>query len=189
MKNYFEKLVQKKNWYFPNLRAISSKRIVVEYCIPICNQYTIVSGKGKLFIGRDCEFGFRLGGHHRHGSIEIQPRYENSKIVISDKVSTNNNIFICAANNIEIGKDTLIGEGVTIMDHEAHGISPKFRRDMGEIGEVKIGSSVWIGNNAIILKNTIIGDNTIVAAGAVVTGKFPSNVIIGGVPAKVIKDL
>lgn len=189
LSNYIKKLVQKKNWYYPNLTAIFSKRIVVGYRIPLCNQYTIISGKGKLILGKDCEFGFRLGGRHRHGSVEIQPRYENSKIVISDKVSTNNNIFLCAANYIEIGQSTLIGEGVTIMDHEPHGINPELRREMGEIGEVKIGNNVWIGNNVIILKNTIIGDNTIVAAGAVVSGKFPSNVIIGGVPAKVIKDL
>lgn len=189
MKNYIEKLIQKKNWYFPNFMAILGKRIIVEYRTPLCNQYTIVSGKGKLILGKDCEFGFRLGGRHRYGSIEIQPRYENSKIKISNKVSTNNNIFICAANYIEIGENTLIGEGVTIMDHEPHGVNPESRRETGEIGEVKIGNNVWIGNNVIILKNTIIGDNAIVAAGAVVRGEFPSNVMIGGVPAKVIKDL
>lgn len=183
------KLIQKKNWYWPNIIAILKKRIVLADRIPSCNQYTKYWGQGKLIIGRQCEFGFKFGGRHRRGSIELQPRYENSKIIISDNVSTNNNIFICAANYIEIGQSTLIGEGVTIMDHEAHGIDPKFRRQVGEIGTVKIGNNVWIGNNAIILKNTIIGDNTIIAAGAVVTGEFPSNVIIGGVPAKVIKDL
>jgi acetyltransferase-like isoleucine patch superfamily enzyme len=169
--------------------AILSKRIIVEYRVPLCNQYTIISGKGKLILGKDCEFGFKLGGRHRHCSIEIQRRYENSKIVISDKVSTNNNIFICAANHIEIGQSTLIGEGVTIMDHEPHGIDPKLRREIRKIGEVKIGNNVWIGNNVVILKNTIIGDNTVVAASAVVSGNFPANVIIGGIPAKVIKDL
>jgi Serine acetyltransferase len=41
----------------------------------------------------------------------------------------------------------------------------------------------------MILKNTKIGDNSIVAAGAVVSGNFPDNVIIGGVPAKIMKYL
>jgi acetyltransferase-like isoleucine patch superfamily enzyme len=84
---------------------------------------------------------------------------------------------------------TLIGEGVTIMDHEAHGIEPEKRRLTGEIGEIKIGSNVWIGNNVTILKNSFIGNNTIVAAGAIVSGTFPPNVIIGGIPAKVIRQL
>lgn len=130
-----------------------------------------------------------MGGRHRNGSIELQARYENSKIVIGNSVSANNNVFICAANCIEIGSSTLIGERVTIMDHEAHGVRPDMRSQIGEIGYVKIGKNVWIGNNVIILKNTSVGDNSIVAAGAVVSGHFPSNVIIGGIPAKVIRQL
>lgn len=183
------KIIQSKNWYWPNFMSIIRKRIVLIGKIPECNQYTIYSGEGKLIIGKQCEFGFKYSGRHRNGSIEFQPRYKNAQIIISDYVCTGNNIFICAANRIEIGNFTLIGEGVTIMDFEAHGIDPQFRREVGEIGEIKIGNNVWIGNNAIILKNTNIGDNTIVAAGAVVTGIFPSNVVIGGVPAKVIKHL
>jgi acetyltransferase-like isoleucine patch superfamily enzyme len=111
------------------------------------------------------------------------------QIIIGDNVSTNNNIFLCAANHIEIGEDTLIGQYVTIMDHEAHGIEPNKRKELGEIGKVIIKKNVWIGNNVLILKNTEIGQNTIVAAGAVVSGIFPSNVIIGGVPAKIIRTL
>ena len=75
------------------------------------------------------------------------------------------------------------------MDFEAHGIKASERRELGEIGKVSIGKNVWIGNNVTILKNTEIGENTIVAAGAVVSGTFPSNVIIGGVPAKIIRKL
>jgi acetyltransferase-like isoleucine patch superfamily enzyme len=63
------------------------------------------------------------------------------------------------------------------------------RREVGEIGKVILGSNVWIGSNVTILKNTIIGENTIIATGAVVTGVIPSNVIIGGVPAKIIRSL
>lgn len=94
-----------------------------------------------------------------------------------------------AAKYIEIGDNTRIGQNVTIMDHEAHGLDPLNRAKIGEIGEVILGKNVWVGNNVIILKDTVIGENTIVAAGAVVKGTFPKNVIIGGIPAKVIKTL
>ncbi len=102
---------------------------------------------------------------------------------------TNNNVFICAANLVDIGKGTLVGESVTIMDHEAHGIAAGERRQLGKVGEIRIGENVWIGNNVMILKNSSIGDNTIVAAGAIVSGNFPANVIIGGIPAKLIRQL
>jgi acetyltransferase-like isoleucine patch superfamily enzyme len=75
------------------------------------------------------------------------------------------------------------------MDHEAHGIHPNDRNKIGEIGTIIIGENCWIGNNTIILKNSKIGDNSIVAAGALVSGIFPKNVVIGGVPAKIIKNL
>lgn len=109
--------------------------------------------------------------------------------MIGDRVHTNNNVFICAANKITIGDFTRIGQNVTMMDFEAHGIDPLLRSKIGTVDTIVIGENVWIGNNVTILKNTEIGKNTIVATGAVVSGVFPENVIIGGVPAKIIKNL
>ena len=52
---------------------------------------------------------------------------------------------------------------------------------------VKIGSGSWIGTNAVILPGTTLGRNTVVAAGAVVRGEFPDHVVLGGVPAKILR--
>ncbi|WP_369682643.1 sugar O-acetyltransferase [Methanosphaera cuniculi] len=54
--------------------------------------------------------------------------------------------------------------------------------------EVKIGKRCWIGTNAIILPGVTIGDNVIVAAGSVVTKDIPDNMIVGGVPAHIIRE-
>ncbi|WP_157972852.1 acyltransferase [Aureibaculum luteum] len=156
---------------------------------PICNQKVYLTGGGQIKIGKGCIFGYKIGGFHKGGSIEIQPRYKGAIIKIGNNVATNNNIFICSANHIEINDNTRIGQNVTIMDFEAHGIDPRKRNKVGEIGEIIIGENVWIGNNVIILKNSSIGQNSIIAAGAVVSGVFPDNVIIGGVPAKIIKTI
>lgn len=172
----------------PNLAKIINKRVTFEK-YPVCNQKMLITGAGSVSIGSKCSFGYKLGGNFYRGLIEIQPRYKQSRISIGNNVATNNNLVLCAANYIEIGDDTLIGQGVSMMDHEAHGMAPDKRRQLGEIGKVIIGKNVWLGNNVIILKNSEIGDNTIVAAGAVVSGIFPANVIIGGVPAKIIKNL
>ena len=56
-------------------------------------------------------------------------------------------------------------------------------------GKVVIADNVWIGERVTILKGTRIGENSVVAAGAVVSGEFPANVVIGGVPAKVIRNI
>ena len=52
---------------------------------------------------------------------------------------------------------------------------------------VRIGSGSWFGANVVILPGTVLGRNTTVAAGAVVRGEFPDHVVLGGVPAKVLR--
>jgi acetyltransferase-like isoleucine patch superfamily enzyme len=54
-------------------------------------------------------------------------------------------------------------------------------------GAVSIGSGSWLGANVVILPGTTLGRNTVVAAGAVVRGCFPDHVVLGGVPAKVLR--
>lgn len=141
-----------------------------------------------LKLGINVFFGTIIGGRS-YGETEFQAKFDDSNIIIGNNVCTNNNLFICAANKIIIGSDSVIGERVTIFDFEGHGLRADERKQIGEIGTVEIGINVWIGNNVTILKNTKIGNNTIIAAGAIVSGIFPANVIIGGVPAKVIKNL
>ena len=51
------------------------------------------------------------------------------------------------------------------------------------------GKNEWLGAGAIILPGVTVGENSIVAAGAVVTKDVPSNTIVGGVPAKHIKNI
>lgn len=176
------------NFIIPNYIFLYRKNIKFKD-IPSCNQKLYITGLGKVEIGESCSFGYKLGGFYRGGCVELQARYNDAFIVIGNNVLMNNNVFILSANHIEIGDRSLIGQYVTIMDHEAHGTDPNNRLKIGEVGRVSIGSNVWIGNNVVILKNSSIGDNSIVAAGSIVSGNYPDNAVIGGVPAKFIKPL
>jgi maltose O-acetyltransferase len=53
---------------------------------------------------------------------------------------------------------------------------------------IKIGRHCWIGGNVSILAGVELGDHVIVGANSVVTKSFPGNVIIGGCPAKILKE-
>lgn len=94
------------------------------------------------------------------------------------------------AGFVEIGNDTIFGNYVSIHP-ENHNYKDKSQlirlQGVNSVGGVKIGNNCWIGAKVTILDGTVIGDNCIVAAGAVVKGVFPENVIIGGIPAKIIK--
>lgn len=48
---------------------------------------------------------------------------------------------------------------------------------------------MWIGGGAIINPGIYVGDNVVIGLGAVVTKDIPNNVVIGGNPAKIIKEL
>lgn len=96
------------------------------------------------------------------------------------------------AGFVEIGNDTIFGNYVSIHP-ENHNYKDKNvpirLQGVNSKGGVKIGNNCWIGAKVTILDGTVIGDNCIVAAGAVVSGVFPDNVIIGGIPAKIIKNI
>ena len=90
---------------------------------------------------------------------------------------------------VHIGDYVMIGQN-TLITTVNHPITPKGRREHLGIGKpVTIGNDVWIGGNVTILPGVTIGNNVVIAAGAVVTKDVPDNCIIGGVPAKKIKDI
>lgn len=88
---------------------------------------------------------------------------------------------------ITIKNNVLIGHNVVLATLN-HSIDPKKRGDM-EPSPIVIGDDVWIGSNSTILPGVTIGNGSIVAAGSVVTKNVGENVIVGGVPAKVIKKI
>jgi acetyltransferase-like isoleucine patch superfamily enzyme len=125
---------------------------------------------------------------------------ENAIISIGQRVFINGTII--AATKIEIGDDVMISWGVTIVDHNSHSISFSHRAAdvtnwrMGKkdwtqvkVAPVQIGDKVWIGLNALILKGVTIGEGAVVGAGAVVTKDVPAWTIVGGNPARIIREI
>ena len=97
----------------------------------------------------------------------------------------NENVQISCGDTIEIGEGATIGRDVCIRSSDGHTIEEDGYKMAAPI---KIGKHVWIGQGAIILKGVTIGDGAIIASGALVTKDVPAHAIVGGVPAKVIKD-
>lgn len=89
---------------------------------------------------------------------------------------------------IRIGDNCMLAPGVHIYT-ATHPIDPVARNSGAELGKpVTIGNNVWIGGRAVINPGVTIGDNVVVASGAVVTKGVPDNVVVGGNPARIIKN-
>lgn len=90
---------------------------------------------------------------------------------------------------VHIGKDCLFSNTIRIRTSDSHSIYDKTTGERLNFGEdVIIGDHVWICENVQILKGAHIKHDSVVGAGSVVTGKtFPSNSVIAGNPAKIIK--
>ena len=133
----------------------------------------------------------------RISSIEsYNGRKYNPTIVLGKNANIGINTHIGAIVKIEIGNNFLCGANCLIIDH-SHGdsnimenqlISPNARA-LYSHGPILIGDNVHVGENVVILSNVRIGNNVVVGAGAVVTKDIPSNCIVVGNPARVIKSL
>ena len=88
---------------------------------------------------------------------------------------------------VTIGDGCQIGHNVVFATLN-HGLAPE-ERSHTYPAPIVLGENVWVGSNATILQGVTIGDNAVVAAGAVVTKDVMANTVVGGVPAKFIKNI
>ena len=93
--------------------------------------------------------------------------------------------YIQATNGIRIGANTIFAPGVKLIsaNHDPESL------DCGApAAPIVIGSRCWIGANAVVLPGVALGDGVIVGAGAVVTRSFPPGAVVGGVPARLLRQ-
>lgn len=112
--------------------------------------------------------------------------YVSGTLNMNHNTYINPNTIIIARNKVSIGEGCAISWNCQIIDDDYHEVIRANYHDNSK--EIIIGDNVWIGTSVIILKGVHIGNNSIIAAGSVVTKSFPSNSLIGGNPAKLIKS-
>lgn len=150
-----------------------------------------ITGAQYIEIGEQCKFGhrLRLNAYDKFGTQNFSPRLQ-----IGNGVLIGNDCHIGCIEHVQIGNGVLMASKILIIDHQ-HGnttgkesnLSPQERPLHSK--PIVIGDNVWIGEGVAIMPGVEIGDNVIIGANAVVTHSFPKNVVIAGVPAKIIKVL
>jgi len=124
--------------------------------------------------------------------ITIEPNFKcdyGTNIHLGANFYANFDLTILDVCEVRIGKNCLIGPRVGIFT-ASHPLDLSLRRSGVEFGApISIGDDCWIGGHVVINPGVTLGNNVVVASGAIVTKSFSDNVVIGGVPADVIKKL
>lgn len=171
------------------ISAISSDLIVkFSNTIPV---YAVFNRARCIFLRLA---GMNLGADVRIDGpviLSLSTKSPNARLVeIGAKTYINRRLKInTGGSTIRIGTECLIGPDV-VLETTSHSLTEwegVYRKSIS--APIQIGSRVWVGANAIILSGVTIHDNSVVAAGSVVTKDVPANVLVGGVPARVIKSI
>lgn len=121
--------------------------------------------------------------------------------VIRDQVEIGDNAVIMMGSIInigaQIGAGTMIDMGAVLggraivgeNSHVGAGAVLAGVIEPASAQPVRIGNNVLIGANAVVIEGVQVGDGAVVAAGAIVTKDVPENVVVAGVPAKIIKKI
>lgn len=170
-------------------RLLSTNKIIgTGYSV---TQPVLLIGIGKVYVGADTIFGWPDSPGFYSGYGYIEARTSEAFIKIGVRTIFNNNCRIISGGaGITIGDDCLVGTDVEIIDSDFHNLEPDpvQRKHGASIKKpVVVGNNVFIGNGVRILKGVTIGDNSVVANGAVVASSIQNDVVVGGIPAKVIR--
>lgn len=113
------------------------------------------------------------------------------KLNISQGVFFNDNVRVISMDSIQIGKNSMLGPGVMIYDHDHAFHNPyKLIKEQGYTKKgINIEEDVWIGANSIITKGVTIGKHSVIGANSVVTKDIPEFSVAAGNPAIIIKRI
>ena len=175
------------------------------------NGETILSNDPEAYKMREASFAtkkllLKLNNSSAPGEIKkLLSQITGSEI--DESVAVFTPLYINYGKHTKIGKNVFINfdcvfldlGGITIEDNvliapkvsllsEGHPVSPNERQSLVP-GHIYIKKNAWIGAGATILPGVTVGENAVVAAGAVVSKDVPANTVVGGIPAKHIKNI
>ncbi len=160
-----------------------------------------ISHSGTITIGDNVEInalsrsGIDIGKNfsiHRNSIIDCTGviRCLGEGLKIGNNVGIAQNCFIQVRGMVTIGNNVIFGPGVSIFSENHIFDDPDLPVNVqGETRKgVTIEDGAWIGTRSVILDGVTVGRNSVVAAGSIVNKDVPPYSVVGGVPAKLIKD-
>ena len=181
------KVIYKSTWY----KACS----VIRYLLVRLYYFRKMQGNWLSMIGSRCGiYIFKNGRITCAGRIIISDQvmlYARGHLSVGAGLNINKHSRIVARERIEIGDHVVIGQFVSILDHDHNYTFDGQSLSLSgyTTAPVKIGNNVWLADKCTVLKGVTIGDNVIAGAHTLINKDVPPNSVIGGVPFKILKSL
>ncbi|NMM52553.1 maltose acetyltransferase domain-containing protein [Paenibacillus aquistagni] len=192
MKTEKEKMIQGELYNSADAELVQD-RLRARQLTRLYNQTTEIDDKERADLLKEL-----LGTVGEHYYIEPTFKCDYGyNIHLGNYFYANFDCVILDVCEVHIGDHCFMAPGVHIYT-AAHPLDPKERNTQlieGKLGTrelgkpVRIGNNVWIGGRAVINPGVTVGDNVVIASGAVVTKDVPNNVVVGGNPARILKEL
>jgi acetyltransferase-like isoleucine patch superfamily enzyme len=166
-------------------------------------RFDVLGNHNQISIGPDCRISntlIRVRGDRHQISLGVGCTYQGGKIWVEDhdtRLTIGDHTTVVEAeiavtepgSSITIGSECMFAHGIEIRCGDSHSILEAASGErINYAKDIHIGRHVWVASKAMILKGVSIGDDSVIASCAVVTKSFPSNSLIGGFPANVLKE-
>lgn len=124
-----------------------------------------------------------------NGTTIVGPIMVMGTVSIGENSWINRGFIVHGNGHVDIGNNCDIAPEVEFLTG-GHSIGTSARRaGTGEVYKIKVGNGCWIGARSTLLGSIVVNDGSVVAACACVNRDVPANVVVGGVPAKIIRRL
>ncbi|MDA8998149.1 acyltransferase [Gammaproteobacteria bacterium] len=170
----------------PRVRLRSIRNIFLGKNV-VLGENVFIDGLGHngVHLGNDCSIG-------AYSRLIVGRNYRSlgNGINIGDNVGIGEFAYIGGAGKVNIGKGCIIGQYFSVHpeNHNFSDSESEIRLQGTSRKGITIGDNCWIGSKVTILDGAVIGSGCVIAAGAVVKENFADNLVIGGVPAKILKN-
>ena len=145
----------------------------------------IITGPGSVTFGDDCIISSNV-----IKTVKLKTQQPASKIIIGNHVGLNGTSFVCL-DQIYVDDYAHIADAyISDSPTKALSIDRRLYSPSDIPAErVYIGKNVWISVSVVILQGVSIEDNSVIAACSLVRKNVPPNVLVAGIPAKIIQNL
>ncbi|RBP04721.1 acyltransferase [Rossellomorea aquimaris] len=112
-----------------------------------------------------------------------------NKVSLGNNVYIAHNVWINGAGGLEINDNSIVGPYSVIATTQHVFIDNMVSNRESNVGNIVIGQGTWLASHVVVTQGVTIGDGVLIAAGSTVTKNISSFTMVGGVPAKFIKDM